>query len=272
MAMELKTSMVSKDFAVRSFIGTRDGDWADPGFHQHPSLEISIILEGSGLAEHGQERWLLETGEVVIMPAWMPHRFEGYRKNRFGLIHLENVPQRLLPLLEQLTPGGQPGRIALSRLDKERFEKLFREWMRILSSHLKEQQRSYAAWMEVLLLFLLEHSSADDQALTITKAADYIREHLAEGVQIGDLAGLAGLTESAFRRQFEYTYGLSPKQYQHQCRMVEAKWLLSSSDKDIQEIAEQIGFHRLHSFSQWFKLQEGISPSEWRKMQRDNYI
>ncbi|WP_010268628.1 helix-turn-helix domain-containing protein [Paenibacillus senegalensis] len=269
---ETKTSSVSNDFRIRSFIGTHDKDWSDKGFHQHPSLEISIVLEGSALAEHGEHRWLLESGEVVIMPAWTPHRFEGYRKNRLGLIHLENVPERLLPLLRSLTPDGKPARIALSRLDKERFERLFREWLRILSSRLKEQQRSYTAWIEVLLLFFLEHSSAEDQALTITKAADYIREHLAEGVQIGDLASLAGLTESAFRRQFEWTYGLSPKQYQHQCRMAEAKWLLSSSDKDIQEIAEQIGFHRLHSFSQWFKLQEGISPSEWRKMQRDNFI
>lgn len=263
---------MANEFRIRSFIGTRDTDWADEGFHQHPSLEISIILEGRGMVEYSDNKRYLETGEVVIVPANLPHRFEGRHKNRFGLIHLEGEPARISPLLKSLTPGGRPGSISLSRLDKERFERLFREWLRTLSSHLKEKERSYAAWIEVLLLFLLEHSRPDSQALTIAKAADYIRENLAQGVQISDLAGLAGLTESAFRRQFELTYRMSPKQYQHQCRMEEAKWLLSSSDKEIQEISEQIGFHRLHSFSQWFKNQEGISPSEWRRMQRDNFL
>ncbi|MFD0715396.1 helix-turn-helix domain-containing protein [Paenibacillus sp. GCM10027626] len=256
------------ELQVRSFIHTSDIEWRDPGFHQHSSLEIEFVLEGRGLFEWRQGRLPLEMGHIVIIPAKTDHRFEAYGKNRYAVIHLEHVPSSISELLTKLSPEqDSPTFFTLSRLDKERFERLFREWIRIKASHLNEQARTYRAWMEVILLFLLEHSYKDQQSFTIAKAADYIRENLQEGVQISALAEMAGFSETGFRRLFEQVYHMSPKQYQQQCRMAEAKWLLSSSDKEMMEIALQIGFTRLHSFSQWFKQTEGVSPTEWRKLQ-----
>ncbi|NOU92679.1 helix-turn-helix domain-containing protein [Paenibacillus sp. LMG 31456] len=256
------------DFHVRSFVATKDTDWADAGFHQHRTLEISILLEGRGVFEWSGSKLNLEAGQVIIVPPVLLHRFEGKQRNRYGVMHLEQIPPRIMEHLADFESGSMPKVIALSRLDKERFEWLFREFLRILASPLKKKIRTYIAWVEVIVLFLLEHSQTDQHALTVTKAADYIRENLRQGVQIGDLATLAGLTEAGFRRLFEEIYDMSPKQYLQQCRMAEAKWLLSSSNKELNEIAEQIGFVRLHSFSLWFKKVEGMPPSEWRKMQQ----
>ncbi|MCQ6563066.1 helix-turn-helix domain-containing protein [Paenibacillus mendelii] len=256
------------EFQIRSFIGTFDEDWQDPGLHRHATFEISILLEGRGVFGWDQGKHDLEAGHVVLIPSHIPHLFEGLGKNRYGVIHLEGIPTRIQELLQMLVSEEKPTLFALSRLDKDRFERLFREWQRIKSSQLKEQTRNYVSWIEVMVLFLLEHSQKDQQSLTITKAADYIRENLQEGVQISGMAALAGFSEAGFRRLFEQIYHMSPKKYQQQCRMTEAKWLLSSSDKEIMEIAAQIGFTRLHSFSQWFKSAEGVSPTEWRKMQQ----
>lgn len=256
------------EFHIRSFIGTRDNDWHDPGLHHHATFEISILLEGRGVFECCEGKQALESGHVVLIPPHTPHFFEGHGKNRFGVIHLEGMTPEINDLLNMQINEGKPTVFALSRLDKDRFERLFREWLRIKSSHLKEQTRNYTSWTEVLILFLLEHSQKNQQSLTITKAADYIRENLQQGVQISSMAALAGFSEAGFRRLFEQVYHMSPKKYHQQCRMTEAKWLLSSSDKEIMEIANQIGFSRLHSFSQWFKQTEGVSPTEWRKMQQ----
>ncbi|BBH22891.1 AraC family transcriptional regulator [Paenibacillus baekrokdamisoli] len=256
------------EFQIRSFIGSWDSDWQDPGFHSQQTLEISILLEGRGLFEWNDGKHMLEAGHIVIVPDSISHRFEGFGKSRYALLHLAGIPPRIAELLQKLVSKDKPVVFSLSRLDKDRFERLFREWLRIHSSHLKEKLLSDIAWTEVILLFLLEHSRKDQRALTITNAADYIRENLQHGVQISEMAALAGLSEAGFRRLFEQIYHMSPKHYQQQCRMTEAKWLLSSEDKDIKEIASQIGFIRLHSFSQWFKQIEGISPSEWRKRQQ----
>lgn len=261
----------SGKFELTGVIATQKLSWADEGLHQHATMEITIMLEGKGVYEDLQGRQMLESGDIVIVPSERMHRYEGVQYNRLAVMHASGIPARLVPLLGRLVPAGDVGRASLSRLDKERFERLFREWLRTLSMQLKERERSNTAWLEILLLFIIEHSRTDKQALSISRAADYIRENLQQGVQISALAGLAGLTESAFRRNFEQAFQMGPKQYQQQCRMAEAKWLLSASEKEIQEIAEQIGFSRIHSFSQWFKKEEGVAPSEWRRLQRDNY-
>lgn len=262
---------------IRSFIGTHDADFYDDGFHRHSAVEVSIVLEGRCLFEWSRRSWM-EAGHIVIIPSDMSHRFEAVTNVRFGVILLQGVTARTMELIAKLGGSGftddgggadrSPLFLALSRLDKERFERLFREWLRMKASFLKEKEANYSAWMEVLLLFLLEHSQQDLQGMTVTKAADYIRKNVQESVHISDLAEMAGFTEPAFRRVFEQMYGVSPKQYQQQCRLQEAKWLLSSTEKDMREIAEQVGFFRLHSFSQWFKEQEGLPPTVWRKSQR----
>ncbi|RKN75993.1 helix-turn-helix domain-containing protein [Paenibacillus ginsengarvi] len=261
--------MEQAPFHIRSFIGTFNEDWYDVGFHQNTTLEIEVTLEGRGLFEWPERKVFVETGHIVVIPPGISHRFAAVTKVRFGVIHMQGMPPALQEVADKLTRGCLTPRIfAMSRIDGDRFEKLFREWLRVLASPLKEQERTRAVWAELLLLYLHEHAQTDMQAMTITKAADYLRQNLRESVQMTDLAELSGLSVAGFRRTFEKIYRLSPKQYQQQCRMQEAKWLLSATDKDLNEIAEQVGFYRLHSFSQWFKSVEGTSPSLWRKRQK----
>ncbi|CAG7619267.1 helix-turn-helix domain-containing protein [Paenibacillus allorhizosphaerae] len=260
---------MNTSFDIRSFIGSHNEDWFDDRLHQHSTVEFSVVLEGRGLFVTALREYPIEVGHVVIIPPNYEHRFAAVTKVRFGVIHLSYIPAQLNDMLQKLGCYGEhPRMVALSRIDKDRFERLFREWLFLKSSSFKDKQRNYMAWMEMLLLFLYEHSQTDLQAMTVTKAADYIREHLRENVHIRDLAELTGLTNAGFRRLFEQIYDMSPKQFQQQCRMDEAKWLLNSSDKSIEEIAEKVGFFKLHSFSQWFKKKEGVSPTVWRKTQQ----
>lgn len=256
-------------FRVRGSISSFNEDWGDVGFHRNTTLEIEIVLEGRGLFETPERKAFIESGHVVVIPPGISHRFAAVSKVRYGVLHLQGMTPELREAAAKLAANGEQPRIyAMSRIDRDRFEKLFRECLRALASPLKEKQRTHAVWTELLLLYMLEHCQTDLQAMTITKAADFLRENLRQNVQMADLAELTGLTVAGFRRTFEKIYRVSPKQYQQQCRMQEAKWLLSATDKDLNEIAEQVGFHRLHSFSQWFKCVEGSPPSLWRKRQR----
>lgn len=253
---------------IRSFIGTHDQDWEDEYLRSHLEIEITMILEGSGRfrLEHSEES--VEAGHVVLIPTNVPHSFHAVTPIRFGVLLLKHFPASIESLFHSMIQDGQPRIISLSRLDRDQYERLFREWLRIRSSSLNSPERSYNAWMEILLLFLQEHSYDDRQALSISTIGDYIREHLEESIPVSALAQRAGLTEEGFRKKFHKVYGMTPKHYQQMCRLSEAKWLLSSSDKDIQAIATLVGFEQLHSFSLWFKKMEGCPPSEWRTRQR----
>ncbi|MFC5471173.1 helix-turn-helix domain-containing protein [Cohnella suwonensis] len=235
---------------------------------QHANVELAMILEGRGLFRWRSEEHTVETGQVVLIPANIPHSFHAVTPIRFGVLLMDGLPREPKAMFDSLVPESHPRVITLSRMDQEQIETLFHQWMRIASSSLKDPQKSYSAWIQVILLFLCEHSQTGRVALSVTHVADYMRQHLRESFLISELAERAALSEEGFRKRFYGVYGMTPKQYQQKYRLSEAKWLLSSTDKDMQTIAESIGFVQLHSFSSWFKKRERYSPSEWRKQQR----
>jgi AraC family transcriptional regulator len=253
---------------IRSFIGTHNNNWEDPQLFSHESLEITNVLEGSGYCRFGNKEYAITAGQIIVIPAGFPHSFHALTSIRFGVLLIDCLTGETREMFNRLLDGKAPGMISLSRVDQEQYELLFRQWLRIAYSPLKEPHKNYQAWLQVLILFIQEHSSGIQQALSISHIADSIRQNLQTGIVISELAKLANLSENGLRKQFFNEYGMTPKHYQQMCRFSEAKWLLNASAKDIQSIATALGFAHLHSFSSWFKDVEGQSPTEWRKMQR----
>ncbi|MFD0713513.1 helix-turn-helix domain-containing protein [Paenibacillus sp. GCM10027626] len=254
---------------IRSFIGAHDSKWEDAQYYEHSSLEITLIMEGSGYFRWADKQASVEMGQIVLIPSFLAHSFHACAPIRFGVLLIDGLSGQAAQWFHQLLPGPQqPGIITLSPLDQEQYELLFRQWLRTASTPLKDPEASRHAWLQVLLLFIYEHSHASRQALSVSHIADYIRQHLQTGLQISELAKLAGLSEEGLRKRFVKVFGMTPKHYQKMCRLAEAKWLLAASDRDMQAIAEAIGFSQLHSFSSWFKEAEGVAPTEWRRQQR----
>jgi AraC family transcriptional activator of pobA len=57
----------------------------------------------------------------------------------------------------------------------------------------------------------------------------------------------------------------SPLQFIHDRKMLEAKRLLIYTTKRIKEIAFEVGFEDIQTFSRFFKRNEGISPSKYKE-------
>lgn len=243
----------------------------DMGFHEHVDLEISVVLEGRGLFEALGQTYSIEAGHVVMIPANLPHRYWTSYPIRFAVLSIINMPAESQQLFFRLASKFRPQLLFFSEIDLKQYETMFRQWLRSISQPLVEQERYSRTWIELFLLFILQHASLDNKfvALSISSAADYIRSNLhIPDLLISDLAKIAGLSESGFRDTFKKIYKVSPKRYQHKFRMAEAKWLLRSTDRSIQTISEHVGFSSLHSFSAWFQKWEGAAPTEWRKVQQ----
>ena len=50
---------------------------AGPRLHRHPYVETFVILDGTGLFTIGDERIEASTGDILVVPANVPHKFEN---------------------------------------------------------------------------------------------------------------------------------------------------------------------------------------------------
>ena len=98
----------------------------------------------------------------------------------------------------------------------------------------------------------------------INEARDMIKNNNENTLSQEDIAKKLGLGYSWYRRMFKEYTGVSPAQYQLQQKLMRSKELLTTTDRNISEIAYSLHFENVCQFSTFFKKKEGITPSEFR--------
>jgi len=101
--------------------------------------------------------------------------------------------------------------------------------------------------------------------LDLAPSADYLKEHYAERLDIGQLARLSGMSVRQFERRFSQTFRMSPRTYLVRMRVAIAAELLRSTSRRATEIALEVGFYDHSDFSRQFRRTMGVSPTDYRK-------
>lgn len=100
----------------------------------------------------------------------------------------------------------------------------------------------------------------------IHKVQDYIDHHLGKSMSIEELAGAAGFSKYHFSRIFQGMLHEPLAHYVNRIRMERALFLLAHrEDKNMTDIAYELGISDSAVFSRAFKNYYGISPREYRK-------
>lgn len=92
-----------------------------------------------------------------------------------------------------------------------------------------------------------------------------VEQHFKTKHTITDYADLLNKSPKTISNIFSKISPKSPLKYIQERIMLEAKRLLYYTDKPIKEIAYEIGYEDIQTFSRFFKNQEGISPSEYKE-------
>jgi AraC-like DNA-binding protein len=112
------------------------------------------------------------------------------------------------------------------------------------------------------------HREAEGYSPPIVKAIQWLREHLDQPLSIGDLAEVAGLSESYFRRWFHREVGSSPSDYVTRLRIERSKQLLAETDRSITQVAMEMGYNTSAYFTAAFHRETGTTPSDYRRQIR----
>jgi AraC-like DNA-binding protein len=97
-------------------------------------------------------------------------------------------------------------------------------------------------------------------------------EHLANhymdpDLTLGKMSEILKVPEKTISGSIKKNFNMSFKEYLNSIRLSEAKRLLKMSDKNVSEVAYEVGFSSPNHFNRTFKNQEGCTPTEFRTQQ-----
>jgi AraC-like DNA-binding protein len=88
----------------------------------------------------------------------------------------------------------------------------------------------------------------------------------APSLQVADLADHAGYSPFHFSRMFSAQLGIGPGQYLIALRVARAKELLLAGEDPVIDVACEVGFDSVSSFSRRFRSTVGIAPGQLRRL------
>lgn len=255
-------------------------------WHFHPEYELHLIVATQGKYFVGDHIGTFGPGHLVLLGPNLPHNWvsdvpEG------GTIERRNlVMQFSQDFVRRCIDAFPECREAQSLFDEARRGLAFDEATSVAVAPLFEEllttQGIARTSLFLLLLDRLCHagertplaSPACDQihaaSMRLSHALSYIGKNLAADLRESDLAQLAGQSVSAFSRAFHRHTGMPFVQYVNRLRIESACQMLTADDVSITEVCFQSGFNNVSNFNRQFRAVKGMSPSEFRALQRLN--
>lgn len=152
------------------------------------------------------------------------------------------------------------------------------EYSRIFKQMIQELQQCRAGYEELLAMLLRQIFIIINRQLTKERtlksdyldtemelALEYFNTNYNKDLNIEDYAASRGMSVSWFIRTFKQYAGTTPMQYIVALRITNAQMLLETTNYNVAEIGNFVGYENPLYFSRIFKKQKGFSPSEYRK-------
>ncbi|MFA6291650.1 MAG: helix-turn-helix transcriptional regulator [Victivallales bacterium] len=119
-----------------------------------------------------------------------------------------------------------------------------------------------AIFTEALSEICRDHSENDDSS---GRFSNYVRHQLrASRLDISSFLRGEGMGYETFRKKFKIRTGVSPQRYWETGKLNLSKTLLEHETMSVGEIAGQLGFADVYTFSAFFKRKTGMSPKKFR--------
>ncbi len=109
------------------------------------------------------------------------------------------------------------------------------------------------------------YAEPDAHERGMSAALDMIDKRLSSPPSIEELASIAHFSVRHFARRFHAAMGCTPHTYITARRFALARQVLSQDRLKINQVADQLGFGSVATFSRWFSQQAGMSPRRFRE-------
>jgi AraC family transcriptional regulator of arabinose operon len=236
--------------------------------------EVVVILctDGVGHVELRGQSYDVSPGDIVVIPAGVPHRYRADPLNPWTIwwMHVVGVDSNVFVTaiaessaeFSPVMPAHDPyaARAALEHVlvSLERDDTIA-----------SLRSASGAAWGVLAQLAADRARGTTEAGDPILAVQDYLRENLQSSASVAELAKMAGFSDSHFSARFRRASGTSVVEYRKRLRSARARELLITTDASVAEIAQAVGYDDPFYFSRHFRAINGASPTQYREAFRD---
>ena len=244
-------------------------------YHYHEFCKILLLISGGGGYYVDGQRYLLQSGDIVLLDAHSIHRPELEADSPYERIILYISPeylqrQSMADCNLQSVFSGENGHVL--RLPEDRKQKLFR-----MAAALERDLGEDAFGREIfssaqLLRFLVElgrnrenpetsgPSPIMPQSQRIVEILRYIDDHLSEDLDAETIAKAFFISKYHMMRQFRQETGTTVHLYITQKRLVKARELMDSGMRAT-EACYRCGWRSYSSFTRAYGKHLGTTPT-----------
>ena len=252
----------------------------------HPECEIHLIRNASGIALIGDHIGEFGPGHLTMVGGGLPHDWVTVLGPGEAIVGRDIVlqfdPGRLrdagtaLPELAEVEPLIARSRRGLSftgdtrRAGGELVEEIGRAAGLDRLARLFRLLGLLARSPEYVILSSENFTPNVDAASVqiFRRVMAFVLDNFTVDIRLGDLAALAGMSESAFSRFFKKNSGNSFSDHIMKLRIGRACKLLADSDLGVTDICFEIGYANISNFNRSFRQQRGMTPSAYRRLAR----
>lgn len=125
---------------------------------------------------------------------------------------------------------------------------------------------SFIDYVCVVLKKTAEYTPNTNTSVDIDGIKNYIDMHFDEELYLDKIADLFGVNSKYLSRLIKEQIGINFNQYVMGIRIQKATEMLKNTSMSINEIMEKTGFNSRNTFVRVFKKFEGLTPSEYKKL------
>jgi len=230
-------------------------------YHSHNDWQAEFVIDGNIMCHFKDQNIAINPSKILIIPPGIYHSFkyDELDNNYYSVKFLCDLHDIKTPLLFD---------------NKENVLPICHYLQEIVNNNTDKQL--IAIHMQNLLKILLEIELVKGKNLHVKniseQVSDFLKKNTSSYPSAEDIADEMNISRAYLSKKIKEETGVSLKPFMDLQKIETAKTLLQLSELSISEIAFQLGFIDVFSFSRFFKRIIYLSPSQYRnKYQNEEF-